>query len=66
MEGVGLRSNKKIEMGKRLMLTINIAQHGKVRLLNILGEVVYISEKNDDEYNIGLKFFDTETPSVYH
>jgi hydrogenase maturation factor len=65
MEGVGVESNKKLEMGKRIILTINIAQHGKVRLLKFLGEVVYTSE-TDDVYNIGLKFFDTEMPSVYH
>ena len=65
MDGIGLVSNKKFEMGKRLFLTINIAQHGKVRLLHFLGEVVYISE-NSSDFNIGLKFFDTELPSVYH
>ncbi|VAW94623.1 hypothetical protein MNBD_GAMMA22-2431 [hydrothermal vent metagenome] len=65
MEGVGLLSDQNFEMGKRIILTINIAQHGKVRLLNFLGEVVYTSELNNI-YNIGLKFFDTEMPSVYH
>lgn len=65
MDGVRLVSNEKLEMGKRIILTINIAQHGKVRLLNFVGEVVYSSESNK-VYNIGLKFFDTEEPSVYH
>jgi len=65
MDGVGIISNEKLKMGKRIILTINIAQHGKVRLLNFLGEVVYTSE-HDDVYNIGLKFFDTESLSVYH
>jgi len=65
MEGIGLISNEKLKMGNRLILTINIAQHGKVRLLNFLGQVVYIFKSNNG-YNIGLKFFDTETPSIYH
>jgi hypothetical protein len=65
MDGVGIISNEKFEMGKRIILTINIAQQGKVRLLNFVGEVVYNSEINS-VYNIGLKFFDTEMPAVYH
>lgn len=65
MEGVGLISDENFDMGKRIILTINIAQHGKVRLLNLLGEVVYTS-KIDNAYNIGLRFFDTEMPSIYH
>ncbi|MFV2061584.1 MAG: PilZ domain-containing protein [Gammaproteobacteria bacterium] len=65
MDGVGIISKQKFEMGKRVILTINIAQQGKVRLLNFLGEVVYYSEANS-VYNVGLKFFDTEIPSVYH
>ncbi len=73
MDGIGLISNKKIEMGKRIILTINIAPRGKVRLINLLGEVVYISTHVDktlnahgDGYNIGLRFFDTDTPTVHH
>ncbi len=65
MDGVGVISKNKFKMGKRIILTINIAQDGKVRLLNFMGEVVYTSE-HENVYNIGLKFFDTEIPSVYH
>ncbi len=73
MDGIGLISNKKIEMGKRIMLTINLANRGKVRLVNLLGQVVYVCihvdknlDNSDKSYNIGLRIFDTDIPSVHH
>lgn len=65
MDGIALLSPEKIEKGKRLFLTVNIAQPGKVRLLNVLGEVVYVGQLGNG-YTVGLHFFDSEVPSNIH